>query len=470
MQKPADIVNREVEWKKLVELWEDPAGHLIFMHGRRRVGKSWLLHRFAQAVGGIYYQATRGTRREQINRLTRVVGEHFEDPILTAGAELPGWQELFEYVTDKAGEQPLLFIIDEFPFLADESPELTSILQTLWDHRWKESTFKMLLCGSHVTLMKQLEEYDQPLHGRRTARIAISPFIYRDIAAILPEWDSRDQLLTYAIFGGLPGHLDRIDPRRTLAENVGRLILDPSSRLYDEATHLLDSFGREADVHYSTLFAIATGARTWGKITDKVSRSGGALWPVIEWLQEMELVERQVPVTHDQPHKSKVSLYRLTDPYLRFWYRFVQPIYSSGSSGMATTDTLWKSRIEPRLDDYMGEVFEDICHDFVKTYLELPFDALRIGRWWTRDSQHEVDIVVRGTDGALFVGECKWGGVTGADLKKLRQRAQMIAGELDEVGEIHYALFSGADEHDKRVAEAVEAGEVSYYGLDQLFE
>jgi uncharacterized protein DUF234 len=52
-----------------------------------------------------------------------------------------------------------------------------------------------------------------------------------------------------------------------------------------------------------------------------------------------------------------------------------------------------------------------------------------VGRWWTRDGRHEVDIVVRGMDGDLFVGECEWGDVTGEDLAILRERAQVIAAE-----------------------------------------
>jgi uncharacterized protein len=80
--------------------------------------------------------------------------------------------------------------------------------------------------------------------------------------------------------------------------------------------HVLDSFGREADIHYSVLRAIAGGAHTWGEIRNRVGRSEGALWPVIEWLEEMEFAEREVPVTKDRPAHSKISLYRLTDPYL----------------------------------------------------------------------------------------------------------------------------------------------------------
>lgn len=470
MKKPSDIVNRDREWEKLVQLWNEPRSQLIFMYGRRRVGKSWLLHRFAQAVDGIYYQATRGTQDEQLRRMTRVVGRYFDDAALKAGAALPDWESLFAYIGGKAADKPLLLVIDEFPYLAEESPSLTSVIQAQWDSHWKESSnIKLLLCGSHITLMKQLEERDQPLHGRRTAKIAVSPFIYNDLATLLPDYDRRTILFAYGIFGGLAGHLDRLDPDLDLSQNVARLILDPSSRLYDEATHVLDTFGKEADVHYSVLFAIADGARTWGRITNRVARSTGALWPVIEWLQEMELIEREVPITKEQPHKSKVSLYRITDPYLMFWYRFIQPIYSSGFIAMADPQALWRSRIEPRLDDYMGQIFEDICRDFTANFFPMPFEPHRLGRWWTRNSDEEVDIVVRGLNDELLVGECKWGGVTGRDLTTLKRRARLIATELGDVSTIYYALFSGSNQCDQSVQEARDNGDVFYFGPEDLF-
>jgi len=470
MNKPHDILNRDREWAKLTELWESGSAELVFITGRRRVGKSWLLQRFVQAVGGIYYQATRGSREEQISRLTRIMGHHFDDPALKVGAELPDWESLLRYITQRAGGRPFLFALDEFPYLAEEDRGLTSLLQLLWDHLWKEGgTFKLVLCGSHTTFMQQLEERDQPLHGRRTARIAISPFVFRDVEAFVPFYDRRDQLRTYGIFGGLPGHLDEMDPNQDLGRNVARMILDPSARLHDEALHLLDAFGKGADVHYSALSAVATGAHTWGEIKNRVDRSEGALWPVLEWLQGMELLEREVPATKDRPSRSKVSIYRVTDPYLSFWYRFVEPLYSSGSTGLGDPANLWTHVIEPRLDDYMGNVFEDVCRDAVRAGLPLPFKPLRVGRWWTRDGRNEVDVVARGARGELFLGECKWGSVTRADLDLLQERSRLVMAELPNVSTLTYGLFSASDRKDEGVARAAESGEVLYFPAEALF-
>lgn len=96
--------------------------------------------------------------------------EHFDDAALKAGSGFDHWDDLFVYLTERAKDEKLWIAIDEFPYLSDESPELTSILQSFWDDKWKRSAIKIVLCGSHIGLMKNLKGRVQPLHGRRTDR------------------------------------------------------------------------------------------------------------------------------------------------------------------------------------------------------------------------------------------------------------------------------------------------------------
>jgi uncharacterized protein len=107
------------------------------------------------------------------------VGAHFGDPALQRGVPFPDWESLFEYVTDRAADAPFLIVLDEFPYLSASASALPSILQSLWDHRWPDTRIKLVLSGSHVTAMRQLEQADQPLYGRRTSRIDVKSCITR---------------------------------------------------------------------------------------------------------------------------------------------------------------------------------------------------------------------------------------------------------------------------------------------------
>jgi hypothetical protein len=468
LDKPAEILNRSDEWAELARLWDRPRADLLFMVGRRRAGKSYLLGRFARAVNGIYYQATKRTEPEQLLRLSAIVGTHFQEAAIQRGVPFPDWESLFEYVSERAGDRPFLMVLDEFPYLSSAAPALPSILQSLWDHRWPRTRFKLVLSGSHITAMRQLEEADQPLYGRRTGRIDVNPFGYPEAAEFLPAYAPADRLRAYGVFGGLPGHLALLDPTLTLEQNVAQQLLSPSGRLLDEAQHMLDAFLADAQVHYSIIEAIAHGERTWQGITRRVGRDGGSLSRAVQWLVGMRLLDRVVPVTEINPVKSKRAVYRISDPYLAFWHRFVSPMVSAGMIGLATGMRLWENQVAAHMDDHMGPVFEAACRAFVRRSPRVPFAPLRVGEWWDASSRNEIDVVAVGPDGDLLLGECKWGIVRAADLEHLRGRADHIARELSGVRHVHFAVFSGRGVADDVQAE-VAAGRVLHFPAADLY-
>lgn len=255
----------------------------------------------------------------------------------------------------------------------------------------------------------------------------LAPFHAGDVGAFVPAYASQARLMTYGVVGGLPGHLSLLDPALDLAGNAAALLLDPAGRLADEAQHMLDALIGDAAVHYSILEAVATGEHTRKGITSRIGRSGGAAQRPLEWLIDMHVLSRTVPITEAAPQKSRWTLYRVTDPYVGFWHRFVAPLVAAGSVGLVPPERLWASAVAPRLDDYMGAVFEETCRHAVRAgTLPLPFPVSRVGEWWDAASQEQVDVVAVGADGGLLVGECKWGEVTGRDLATLERRARRL--------------------------------------------
>lgn len=398
-----------------------------------------------------------------------VLGAHFDDPALLHRVTFPTWEMLFRYLTERVDGEPFLLVLDEFPYLAAAAPALPSIIQSLWDHHWPGTRFKLVLSGSYITAMNRLEEVDQPLHGRRTGKLLFNPFTFADAARFMPGYGVRDQLAAYGLFGHLPGHLSLIDPARPLAENVAEALLTPMGRLVDEAQHMLDAFTGEAHVHCSIVEAIAGGEHTWGGITKRVGRSGGALSRPLQWLEEMQVVARVVPVTENAPQRSKRVLYRIVDPYVAFWHRVVARLVNAGSLGLVPPERLWEDFVTPGLDDYMGTVFEEVCRDFVRHRPDrLPFQPMRVGEWWDTPSQNQVDVVAVGARGELLVGEARWGRVTAAHLATLRTRGHAVATELGNIQRVHVALFTGRDEADDEVRREAAEGNILLFSGEDL--
>jgi hypothetical protein len=466
--KPRALIDRDAEWAELARIWGSDRPELGIVVGRRRAGKSFLLGRFVAPHGGLYYQATKQTSREQLNVITRVLAQHFADPSLAYGSGLPDWRSVLEYLRAKADRGPLMVVLDEFPYLAEADPSLPSVIQAWWDHEATASRCKLILSGSYISAMRRLTEADQPLYGRRTTGLNVRPFTYREAAGFVPAYAARERLVTYALFGGLPGNLALLDRKATLIENVTRHLLAPTSRLFDDGERILDTFVADAAVHYSILRAIAGGEHTFSKIANRVGKQTSSISRPLAWLEEMDLITKTVPITEGASPNPKLIRYRVADPYVAFWHRFVLPIRAMGVVDLLTQTEVWHVHIQPGLSDYIGGVFEEACRTWagLDGGRQLPFRPVRVGEWWTPTSDHQVDVVALGPERQLLAGECKWGRVTADDIRTLRERAAMIAGELGGVDSVTLAVFEGAPSTGRA---RVGGDEVLRFSVDDLY-
>lgn len=465
------LFDRVRETAELERAWRSGKPELLIAAGRRRAGKSYLLARYLEGKNGFYYQATKATSRDQLRSLSQIAARQFRQAGLAFADGFPDWERFFRFIIEQAAEQPFLLVLDELPYLLEAVRGFGTLLQRVWDHDLQGTQIKLVLSGSYVSAMRRLTAADQPLHGRKTGTLAFAPFTYQDAAAFVPDYSARDRLVAYATFGGLPGHLALVDPAKSIAENVALQMLSPGGRLSDEAEHLFDSFLKEAGVHYSIVRAVASGEQKWSKITNRVGKDSASLSRPLEWLQSMDVISRVIPVTSTPPGNPKKAVYRIADPYLSFWHRFVAMIRAAGSDDLLTPLELWEHFIEPGLSDYMGPVFESACRAFVgrATHPRLPFRPVRVGEWWSDDSAEQVDVVALGRNRELVVGECKWGSFTRTDLETLERRRDLVIQELDGVGETHLAIFAGNPIGDRTVAARVERGDVLCFTADDLF-
>jgi AAA+ ATPase superfamily predicted ATPase len=469
--KPTDLLDRDREWTRLLEAATSDRPELCIVLGRRRTGKSYLLTRYAAAFQGIYYQATRKTEREQLTMLSRIIGEHFDDPAFKRVA-FESWEHLFGYLAEKAAGAPLVVVLDEFTYLADAAPALPSIIQHEWDHHLPGTKVKLVLSGSHISAMRKLTGADQPLFGRRTAQLEFFPFHYADAARFAPDYSAHDKLRLYGVFGGLPGQLALVDPQLSFSDNASRLILDPTARLHDEAVHMFDAFLGEAEVHYSIIEAIANGETRWSKISNRVGRTSSSLLNPLNWLMEMGIVQQEAPITeYPNPARNKLR-YMLTDTYLIFWHRFISGLRARGLATLIPSQDLWEAYVAPRLDQYMGRVFEEACRTFVvrSQHPILPFRPVQVGSWWTDDGQEEVDVVALGLEGEVLFGEAKWGKVSRSDFTILKRRSELILPQIKGVRSVHYALFSAGGIQDEATRALIETEAILYFPIEVLYE
>ncbi|MBD3161836.1 MAG: hypothetical protein GF346_06135 [Candidatus Eisenbacteria bacterium] len=188
---------------------------------------------------------------------------------------------------------------------------------------------------------------------------------------------------------------------------------------------------------------MAAGRATQNEIAQGVGIESKRIVPYLHSLTRLRLVERSVPVQERQARKSRKGRYRILDPFVRFWFRFVFPNRSRLEQGLVPE--VYSERIGPHLDEHTSFVFEELARDHLWSLARrdvLPFSPDRIGSW--HSARDEVDVVaVDRTSQEVLAAECKWSrkpiGV--GVLELLEERAEQVRSSLG-AHRIHLALFS----------------------------
>ena len=400
------FIGRRHELDMLGAALDSPDPTLAIIYGRRRVGKSTLIREAAQGRSHLFYQATRVTSSLNLEALKLEIARVLGPDDLLAG--ITDWLAVLHYLARIAGQRGgLITVLDEFPYLADADPALPSVIQKFWDSGApRAGNFKLVLCGSTIAQMEELLAERNPLYGRKTFVLDLPPLPVRDAVQFVPRHTPEDKLLTYGVFGGMPFYLQLLDKEATLRENVIKLLLTPTGALIDEPVVLLQSELREISRYASILAAIADGCTKHGEIIGRVKEISDSktLGPYLEKLERMRLI--RIVRSMDAGPKDRDRRYFIADPLIAFWHQFVRPNLSSITEGFGKA--VWQHQIAPRLDGFMGGMFEEICREHARKYSQehFPAPAQEIGRVWQAD--YDIDIAGRLLDGSMLYGECKW--------------------------------------------------------------
>lgn len=403
-----EFVGRSAELAVLERALRSKESSLIPIYGRRRVGKSELILHFLQGQQGLYFVGKKGPAALQIREFLTQAALALDEPLLaTFPAE--GWSAAFDAVTSHfRGRGKLILALDEFQWTAEASPEILSVLQAKWDREWSKSgRMLLILCGSFIGFMeREILGKKSPLFGRRSAQILLRPFSFEEAALFHPSYSPVDCARTYFLCGGLPFYLKRFSDRRSVEQNLREEFLDDSAPLYREADFLLREELREVENYYAILLALASGSATGREIADRAGLDPRGLFYYLEQLATLGYVERRYPLSGEKPTARQVR-FELSDPLLRFWFRFV---YSQASAiRLLGPERALRELITPRLDSYFGLCFERLCREALASLYrkEGVTAAFELGEYWSKEVQ--IDVVGLRSDGVTDLGECKWG-------------------------------------------------------------
>lgn len=405
-----NFVNRERELAALERAVGARPG-LAVVSGRRRVGKTALLDRFAGGGRAVFLPGTRAPVAEALRRLeerARSAAPPLPGDLLDLG-HLESWDAAFGYLLARARDEPLLVVLDEFPYLCESDPALPSTLQARWDHRG-ESQLSLVLAGSHVGLMEELVAADAPLFGRADAHLRLSPFGWREAGLLVGGDDPAAWLEAYVTVGGMPRYLSLWDPRLDARTNLADALDGPGAPLGDEGTVVLQELA-PGSAAARVLELVALGADTFSAVRDRTGLAPASTSEALASLEALGLVERETPVGED-PRRTRRVRYTVRDPFLRVWLGVVQPHRDAFELGRGT-GVLAATREEVAASQAL--TLKAVTRDWLADR-----EQATCGPWWPgADGQVGVDALALRGGAAVAAATAVWAtGVDGTDQRR----------------------------------------------------
>lgn len=400
-------------------------GQCILVRGRRRVGKSRLLEQFCEtsAVPYVFFTASQQGAREVALFGEEVAQSALPGSGLFVDARPGTWDaalRMLAAAVDEAG--PTIVVIDEFPYLVEDDPSIEATFQKQWDRLLSKKPVLLVLIGSDLAMMEALSTHGRPFYQRGTEMIvgALSPV---ETAEIVGSPTGGDAFDAYLVTGGLPLICDAWSRGATLWEYLEGAISEPTSPLIVSAERALAAeFPAESQAR-SVLTQIGAGEVTFTNI----ARAAGGIQQMsakrsLDLLGTKRVVVKELPLSTS---KSNEARYRVADPYLRFWLRFIGPHLPEIERGRG--DRVLQ-RIVRDWTTWRGKAIEPIVREALcrlSPVRGLPA-AEHVGGFWTRKNIPEIDIVAGDASPAArqvaYAGTIKWlddRALTQADVDRL---------------------------------------------------
>lgn len=437
------FIDRIDELKTLEKEYRRKGASFVVLYGRRRVGKTALISEFIKDKDTMFFLASEENENSNRRAFKEQMAAYTGNELLKESA-VSQWDILFAEFVKKKSDGKKILVIDEFQYLCKANKAFSSILQRIWELSLKEEDIMLLLCGSHMSMMEsETLNYSSPLYGRRTAQILLKQIPFRYYREFYPGRSEEELCEFYSVTGGVPKYIELFEEYGDIYEAIEENILDRNSFLYDEPNFLLRNELGEVGTYFSIIKSIAAGNRKLSKIAENIEEKQSSISAYLQTLINLDIIEREVPVTEENPGKSKKGLYKIKDNYILFWFRFVYPNISLIESGQK--EAVMNQIRQNFIINHAAHIYEDICIEKfqqINGTERLGVLYNKVGRWW--DARNEIDLVaLNAEENEVLFGECKYRN-RNMDidvLEDLEKKAATVPWKKQERNE-KYILFS----------------------------
>jgi len=349
------FVGRKRELQKLHDLSSSKQANLVVINGRRRIGKSRLVCEFAKdkrflsftglaPIGNVDGQA-------QLDTFADRLSENFEMPL----EKFTNWTHAFMYLSKHLTNEPTVILFDEISWMGDQDPTFIPKLKNWWDLVLVQyPNLVLVLCGSVSTWIEKNIINSTALFGRINLQITLEEVSLSESATILRQLgfkgSTEDIFKILAVTGGVPWYLEQISAHALADDNIRRLCFEEDGFFtleFDKIFH--DLFNDHGSMYKKIVRILANGMKDLSEIRNALK--GGMQPESLDDLMQALIAAGYVTQHFKTERISKQRLYRLSNNYLRFFLKYIEPNLSKIQQG-AFQDTSLQAM--PAWDTIMG--------------------------------------------------------------------------------------------------------------------
>lgn len=394
---------RRIDLAFLNRYYESGLSNILVVYGHRNVEQNALLLKFIENKRNVFYCARSCSSREQIRLWA---GE-----LMDQGAKFdrqPSFTDIFEFANVSTGRNPLIFVIKNFESIVKNSDTFMKELVDFMDKNGKLKQILVLLVSSDVSWV---ENSMVRTFGALSASIAgfrkIKPLPFSEMRGYYAKMPYRDAVLTYSVLGGQTLLWRYFDGTMSFKENICKNFLDPGSYLYGEAMRLTENTLRETSVYHTILSEMARGACKLNDLYHETGFSRAKISVYMKTLIHHDFACKVYSFGNAGRENVMKGVYRIQDPLLKFYFRFIFP--NESSLRHMLPDKFYDLFIAPGIMEFANDAFKLICREYVLRLEErgiLPFEIEDEGEWIGKEGS--IDIIAQSDVGDTLIGLCIW--------------------------------------------------------------
>lgn len=354
--------------------------------GRRRIGKTSLVWKAYEQEPILYFFVARKAESDLCTDYLQEIENKLKIPTL---GRIERFAMIFEFIMKISIDRPITLFIDEFQEFFRINKSVYSDMQRIWDMYHTKARINLIVCGSIYSMMTKIfKDKKEPLYNRQTRFMTIKPFTPSVLKEIMgeynPKYTPEDLLALYTFTGGVAKYIQLlIDAGATTkTKMLNHIIKADSVFLTEGKAILIEEFGKDYGAYFSILSAIARGKTSRSEIEQIVGKEIGGYLTKLE--KEYEVVKKNQPIF--EKTSTKNIRYTIEDNFFSFWFRF---IYKYNYMIEIENYEALKTIINRDYETFSGRMLER----YFKRVLMESKAYTRIGSWWDRKGENEIDIV-----------------------------------------------------------------------------